>query len=127
MFFDEEELFWKGVEEFNGERYFDAHETWEALWREISGPRRLFYQGLIQAAAGLYHLARDNYRGACSQLEKALDKLGQYLPVYHGINTQHLVVGVRVCLQEAALLRSGAAIRQGSTPVPIIEKFQRDT
>ena len=62
------------------------------------GPDRLFYQGLIQTAVGLYHMTNGNLRGARSQFGKALDKLERYLPAYHGIDTGHLVQGVRACL-----------------------------
>jgi hypothetical protein len=124
MFSEHDELFRKGVEEFNARRFFEAHETWEALWRESSGTQKLFYQGLIQAAAGLYHLSCDNYGGACSQLGKSLNKLGQFLPVYHGIHTQDLVERVRVCLQDADLLRNGVAVEPRSGIVPIIELHQ---
>jgi hypothetical protein len=92
------DLFRKGVEEFNTQCFFEAHDTWEELWRETSGPDRLFYQGLIQAAVGLYHMTNGNLRGARSQFGKALNKLEQYLPTYHGIDTAHLADGVRACL-----------------------------
>src|SRR5438552_2172913 len=39
-----------GINFFNTGRYFQAHESWEDLWRETKGPLRLFYQGLVQAA-----------------------------------------------------------------------------
>ncbi|MEK9139339.1 MAG: DUF309 domain-containing protein [Bacteroidota bacterium] len=51
-----QELFERGVEEFNSQRFFEAHDTWEELWRETTGPQRLFYQGLIQTAVGFYHI-----------------------------------------------------------------------
>ena len=92
------DLFRKGIEEFNTQCFFEAHDTWEELWRETSGPDRLFYQGLIQTAVGLYHLANGNFRGARSQFGKALDKLEHYLPTYHGIDTAHLIGEVRACL-----------------------------
>ncbi len=121
MFSEHERLFRKGVEEFNGGYFFEAHETWETLWRETRGPQRLFFQGLIQTAAGLYHFSCGNYRGACSQMEKALQKLGQYLPAYHGVDTQRLVERVRDCLRDAELLRKGEEVRPRKGNVPSIE------
>ncbi|MEO8168012.1 MAG: DUF309 domain-containing protein, partial [bacterium] len=81
--------------------------VWEELWMETTGAHRVFYQGLIQTAVGFYHLSNQNYKGACSQFGKALSKLEQYLPSFHGINTQLLVEDVRVSLASAEHFRSG--------------------
>jgi hypothetical protein len=114
------DLFRKGIEEFNTQCFFEAHDTWEELWRETSGPDRLFYQGLIQTAVGLYHLSHGNIRGARSQFGKALDKLERYLPAYHGIDTVHLTGGVRACLERAGTSGAEHAVRSDSPPVPEI-------
>jgi hypothetical protein len=90
----------KGIEEFNSQYYFEAHDTWEELWREASGPERLFLQGLIQVAVGMYHREHGNLRGAEGQLSKALSKLALYLPVYQGILTEELTKKVRECLDD---------------------------
>ena len=80
----------QGIEEFNQACFFEAHDTWEELWHETSGPLERFYQGLIQLAVGFYHLLNDNRRGARNQLEKGLDKLAGYRPVCQGIDVQRL-------------------------------------
>jgi len=67
----------EGIIFFNAGHYFEAHEVWEDLWRETSGDLRLFYQGLIQTAVGLYHLSRGNMIGARAQLSKAIPKLDE--------------------------------------------------
>jgi uncharacterized protein len=82
--------FRQGVEEFNRAHYFEAHETLEDLWRETSGPLRLFYQGLIQLAVALYHLSNGNRRGALNLLAKGLDKLAAYQPVCQSIDVDAL-------------------------------------
>ena len=70
------DLLREGMIYFEERRFFDAHEAWEDLWRRTSpGPARLFYQGLIQGAVGLYHLSRGNRNGARAQLTKAIAKL----------------------------------------------------
>ena len=60
---------------FNEERFFEAHEVWEDLWRETPSPVRVCYQGLIQAAVGLHHLQRGNLVGARGMLRKSLRNL----------------------------------------------------
>jgi uncharacterized protein len=114
-------LFERGVEEFNSQFFFEAHDTWEELWRETSGSHKLFYQGLIQTAVGFYHLGNGNYKGACSQFGKALAKLEQYLPAFHGVNTQLLAEHVRECLHDAEGLRAGDRGKFDSTKIPMIQ------
>ena len=115
-----EGLFERGIEEFNRQYFFEAHDTWEELWMETTGPHRLFYQGLIQTAVGFYHLGNENYKGACSQFGKALAKLEQYLPSFHGIDTSRLVERVRECLHEGELLREGHAEKFDEARIPEI-------
>ena len=115
-----EEQFIKGIELFNAQSFFEAHDVWEELWRETRGSHRLFYQGLIQMSVGFYHLCNTNYPGACSQFEKALSKLEQYLPAHHGIDTLRLVNLVRECLHDAELLKGGLVSRFDQTKIPHI-------
>jgi predicted metal-dependent hydrolase len=116
-----EERFERGIEEFNSQYFFEAHDTWEELWMETTGEHRLFYQGLIQTAVGFYHLSNENYKGACSQFGKALAKLERYLPEFHGIRTRHLVEQVRVCLDDAEGLKSGGVAPFDERKIPRIE------
>jgi predicted metal-dependent hydrolase len=53
-----------GILFFNQRDFFEAHEVWEDVWTESSGPERRFYQGLIQAAVALHHFRNGNVRGA---------------------------------------------------------------
>jgi len=114
------DLFRKGIEEFNTQCFFEAHDSWEELWRETSGPERLFYQGLIQTAVGLYHLGNGNARGAKSQLGKALDKLERYLPTYHGIDTARLAGEVRACLLHTGSAGGNSAVNDAPPLPPVI-------
>ena len=116
-----EGLFERGVEEFNGQFFFESHDTWEELWRETTGSNRLFYQGLIQTAVGFYHLTNANYKGACSQFGKAMAKIEKYLPRHHGIETQLLVQRVRDCLTDAERLREGDTKPFDSSKIPLIQ------
>ncbi|MFN0158962.1 MAG: DUF309 domain-containing protein [Bacteroidota bacterium] len=115
-----EGLFERGIEEFNARYFFEAHDTWEELWMETTGSHRLFYQGLIQTAVGFYHLGNNNYKGACSQLTKALAKLERYLPAFHGVDTLQFVERVRECLQDAESLRNGDATAFDESKIPLI-------
>lgn len=95
-----ENLFEGGLKLFNEGKYFEAHEVWEDLWRETQGPARLFYQGLIQAAAGLHHLNGGNLTGARGQLRKSLAKLEQFGQNYCGIDNARLATEIRQVLED---------------------------
>ena len=114
-------LFERGVEEFNGQFFFEAHDTWEELWRETSGPDKLFFRGLIQTAVGFYHLSNKNYKGACSQFGKAISKLEEYVPVYRGLETQQLVDRLRLCSNDAEPLRNGEMVQFEESKIPHIQ------
>lgn len=92
----------RGIEEFNSGRYFEAHETLEALWLAEPGDRRLLYQGILQVGVGLYHLQRRNYRGAVNVLAYGLDKLGRLPSCCLGVDVAALSAAATAC-REAAL------------------------
>jgi predicted metal-dependent hydrolase len=78
--------FWsEGVRLFNEGRFFECHEVWEMLWKRSSGADRLFYQGMIQAAAALLHADRGELGGARSIWTKARAKLDRLPREYRGI------------------------------------------
>ncbi len=89
-----------GIKIFNGGRYFEAHETWEDLWRETDGKDKLFYQGLVQVAVGLHHLSGGTSRGGRRVLARGLDKLESYPKNYLGIDNGGFTVDARRTLED---------------------------
>ena len=74
-----------GVALFNRGEFFACHEVWEGLWLRSAGAEKLFYQGMIQAAAAMLHAERGNRRGASATWGKARAKLDPLPAVHHGI------------------------------------------
>ena len=62
-----------GILFFNGHDFFEAHEVWEELWADGHGAERRFYQGLIQAAVGLFHFSGGNLGGAVKLYRSSRD------------------------------------------------------
>jgi predicted metal-dependent hydrolase len=87
----EEQLMQLGVDLFNAGHYWHSHEAWEAVWMDAPQPLRAFYQGLIQVAAGLVHLVRDEYPGTVRLLETGIEKLELYGPSHWGVDLETLV------------------------------------
>ncbi|MDP6192880.1 MAG: DUF309 domain-containing protein [Prochlorococcaceae cyanobacterium ETNP18_MAG_1] len=52
------------VDLFNAGDWYPAHDAFEELWHETSGPERKTLQGVIQVAVAQLHLERGNRRGA---------------------------------------------------------------
>jgi len=60
------------IECWNDARFFEAHEVLEGLWMRT---RDEFQRGLIQLAAALYHIQRENLKGARTMCDRALPRL----------------------------------------------------
>jgi predicted metal-dependent hydrolase len=91
----------RGLELFNGGRYWAAHEAWEAEWMpDRKGPDASFYKGLIQVAAGCLHYSRHNRRGAVNKWRSGADYLRPYLPEHLGVRVAPLVTTVDRFLEE---------------------------
>ncbi|MEX2190551.1 MAG: DUF309 domain-containing protein [Bacteroidota bacterium] len=102
-----DDRFHKGLDVFNSRDYFEAHEVWEDLWHEYRETDRTFLQGLIQIAAGLYHLDCGNMRGARSQLSKGIQKLEPYRPLHKGVDISALMNAINICLSQMASVENG--------------------
>ncbi len=90
-----EEFFQRGIDLFNEGLFFESHEAWEQAWLRSSGEEKLFYQGMIQAAAAIVHARRGNPDGVKSLWAKAIDKLGPLPADYRGIALDELRRGLR--------------------------------
>ena len=88
---DPSRLFHEGLRQFNAGEWFEAHETWEALWHTLEGKDRQFVQGLIQCAVVLEHVRRGNPRGALTMLDRASPRLAKFGVLYHGVPVRALV------------------------------------
>ena len=81
MIFDDvkkEDLFIKGLVEYNSKNFYDAHEFWEELWSDYKLEEPNLIQGLIQVSVGYYHLINLNKKGAIGLFTKSIKKLDPY-------------------------------------------------
>src|SRR5437879_12299615 len=80
----------RGIELFNEGRFFEAHEVLEDAWRESTGERKQFLQGLVQLAVGFHHYTTDNVIGAESVLKRGMSNLAGYPDECEGLNIRAL-------------------------------------
>jgi predicted metal-dependent hydrolase len=90
----------EGIKHFNKCDFFEAHEVWEDLWADTSGPARRFYQGLIQVAVCLHHFGNGNIRGAKKLYYGCRGYLEDYRPKYLDLDLDTLLGQLEVCCRE---------------------------
>lgn len=107
-------LLLRGIAEFNSGRFYECHETLEALWRAELGPVRSLYQGVLQVGVGCYHAQRGNRTGAVAQLLKGIARLEQLPAVCQSVQVGTLRI------EAAAYLRAVTDGSMDATP-PVVE------
>jgi predicted metal-dependent hydrolase len=103
----ERDFFLEGIALFNDGEFFEAHEIWEDAWHLASGPRKSFYQGLIQCAVTLEHVRRGNPRGVRSVWTTAQQKFAGLPSPYLGIDHVRLLAELRSFVQPVLDLPPG--------------------
>ncbi len=92
--------FLKGIDEFNRQLFFECHETLEEIWLEDHGADRIFYQGIIQIAAGYFKWQQGVPAGALKLWRTGLEKIQPYGPIHLGIHIEALGEAVKRNLAE---------------------------
>jgi uncharacterized protein len=95
---EEEHKFQEGLERFNTQQFFEAHESWEEIWLAAPEPEKTFLQGIIQVSAAFHHYYRDNHPGAKLLLIEGLRKLDRFPDVHRGMEVGKLRDFVRCWL-----------------------------
>lgn len=85
------ELFLRGIEEFNQQQFYACHDTLEEIWLDSVETDKTFYQGILQISVACYHLSNSNWRGAVILLGEGSKKLREYQPNYKNINVSNLL------------------------------------
>jgi hypothetical protein len=110
----------EGINFFNREYFFEAHDALEELWMEArEQTQRELFHGLVNIATGFYHYRMGNRKGMQSQLQKGVNKLSQMPPRCFMLNVEKLLAEVQPYIQQEYAQASF------SEPLPKIE-FDRD-
>jgi hypothetical protein len=83
-----------GVQFFNQQQYWLAHEAWEVCWLAAQEPDRSFFRGIIQVSAALVQWQRRNVRGTMRNYAKARPHLVAVSPQMHGLDVAALIVAM---------------------------------
>ena len=114
-------LFLKGIELFNGGRFYDSHEVWEDVWRSTTPEPKNLFQGLIQIAAALHQfLGLHRQHAPGRTLAKARVRLEPYVPVACGLDIASL-------LDHVGIWESWLEGKEGHPPpVPVVKVLDPD-
>ena len=107
--------FYKGLELFNREFYFECHDVWEEIWGDAKGKNKIFYQALIMSAVSLYHYGNENLAGALSCYQKALNQFTQ-LPEHF------LRLDIRTFVEHLSEFYRGMSIAETALTEEILRK-----
>ena len=99
--------FHEGIELFNAGEFWEAHETWERVWLHDQTSGRVFFQGLIQVAAGMHQVRRGIYHGADKHIRNAIWKLKPFQPDCLGVDVSALLQAVQELHKEVRRLGPG--------------------
>lgn len=110
----------KGVSEFNQGLYFECHESLEEIWLEENGEEKLFYQGLIQIAAGYLKWEQGVLRGSVKLWRAGLEKLERYRPCTLGVDLDSFLPGVNDNLKEVETVLQKEAADPPELKVPVL-------
>jgi hypothetical protein len=81
----------RAVQLFNDERYWEAHEVLEYVWKNATGTEKEILNGIILVAAAFVHDEKDEQDICISILQRAKRKLDQTSDKYYGIDIIKIV------------------------------------
>jgi predicted metal-dependent hydrolase len=110
-----------GILFFNERDFFEAHEVWEDLWSESHGNERRFYQGLIQAAVGLFHFSGGNLGGAVKLYRSSRDYMEPCGSPFLGLDTAAFWAQMEQCFRPLlGAHEADRALRPDPALIPVI-------
>lgn len=83
---EKEDAIKKGIFYFNEERFWEAHEVLEGVWKNCYEGEKDLVQGVILIAAALVHYQKAENTICLSILERAMEKLANSTGMYHDID-----------------------------------------
>lgn len=87
---EKEEAIKKGILYFNDERFWEAHEILEGVWKKSYEGEKDLVQGIILVAAALVHYQKAENTICLSVLDRAFSKLARSTGMYYSINVDDL-------------------------------------
>lgn len=113
--------FLEGLELFNTGYYWEAHEVWEDLSRELDGDSKVIVQALVQTASAYSFIKLARPAAAVYLFEKAIEKLEEFGGTLKPLEIEELLEHMRNIHQSLALHPGMPLKLAASSPVPHIK------
>jgi hypothetical protein len=92
----------RGIEQMRRGEFFEAHESFEDVWRASGPAEKDFFQGLVHYTVAWYQAGRGNRTGCMRQLEKARRRLAAFGPEHRGVDVAAALASVEDAAQRVA-------------------------
>lgn len=79
-----------GIFYFNNERFWEAHEAWEGVWKKCYGSEKEVIQGIILVAVAFAHSQKNDDTIGLGMFGRALEKIGDFKGMYHNIDVDKI-------------------------------------
>ena len=79
-----------GIFYFNNERFWEAHEAWEGVWKKCNGLEKEVIQGIILVAVAFAHSQKNNNSVGLGMFGRALEKISDFTGMYHNIDIDRI-------------------------------------
>ena len=79
-----------GIFYFNNERFWEAHEAWEGVWKKCSGREKEVIQGIILVAVAFAHSQKNDDSIGLGMFGRALEKIGDFTGMYYNIDVDRI-------------------------------------
>lgn len=121
----EEKLFLEGIRLFNDRKFWEAHETFEDVWRAQKGDAKKLVQGFVQAAAALSYIAKRRYESILYLLDKSVEKLSAMKDFLPGLEISSLIDSLRRIKEEVRQIGEEGLGRFDPSGYPVIKSRRR--
>ncbi len=85
---------------FNSAQWYPAHDAFEELWHETSGPERITIHAILQISVAQLHLEKGNLNGATILYGEALGRLKRSGTPDLGIDLSQLLIYLQSILEK---------------------------
>ena len=73
---------------FNEQKWYEAHDAFEAIWNTVDGDQRQVIQGILQVSVSQFHLSKGNLNGATILLGEGLGRIKTRTNINLGIDLE---------------------------------------
>lgn len=112
--------FLEGVRLFNTGYYWEAHESWEDVWREQNGDAKTFVQAFVQAAAAYSFIKLGKFSSVSYLFDKAVEKFCQFEHIDSGLQLKPLIEHIQSNIVRLRSFQQKYDARSMLTGIPTI-------